>query len=167
MAKSPSPAKQEATCSTALPPSPIRVEVIGPFDEPYCLLYRYRAGGFFNIDYKRAADVTLSLLHDSDTTIYKMARGHVAVIRHQKLDNLKGTLEIFEGPKVDLRDSRPDDPDPIENPPPVTQTCLGPCPDYERPCLITEYPDCVGDRLECLDRVDKSPNKPSRKKKKI
>lgn len=145
------------------PPSPNKVEIIGPYEEAFCFLYRYSDGGFFNFDFKKASDITYSEWSNPDITIYKMARQHHAVIRHQKLDNLKGSLEIIEGPKIDLvatseaaLQAATNEPTQIPLPPPPVAICEGPCEPYELECPVGTNAACFNEQLVCLERA-KSP----------
>ncbi len=149
------------------PPSPNKVEIIGPYEEAYCFLYRYTDGGFFNFSFKKASNVTYSEWGDPDITIYKLARQHHAVIRHQKLDNKKGSLEIIEGPKIDVAEIAESaslnvagEPTPIPPPPPPLPRCEGPCEPYELACPVGTDAACVNVQgsptLVCLERFESS-----------
>ena len=159
MAKATTPKKEDQSecCAPggafAASPSPIKVQVIGPFREPYCFLYRASAGGYYNFGFKRHAEVTQQEWRDPDITIYKMARHHHAVIRHQKLDNKKGTLEIFEGPRIDV--SR-DGSQQSERTTVLKLTCEGDCPPYEVeecPMNSTAFCDPQTGELTCIERI--------------
>jgi hypothetical protein len=143
--------RKRTKLSVPLPPSPTKVEFIGPYDEAYCFLYRALGRGFFNYEFKPQTVVTEQEWNDPSITIYKMAALHHAVVRHQKLDHGKGSLEIFQAPYIAPVDGGVGGSigEPI-----ILRRCVGDCPEYEiDDCLLTEDPVCIEGELRCRAHV--------------
>lgn len=134
---------ESCDCSTTCSQLISRRYVLGPSDMNWFLVFESfpedpdpRKFAIRCLDLK---DVTISLLADRNSTIYKVPAGSTAIVRVEELATGGFLLEI-EHVLVSAAVGRPG---------PIGE-CTGSCPPYTRACTPPNTPVCVNGQLTCV-----------------
>lgn len=135
---------ESCDCTTNCSQLISRRYVLGPSDRNWFLVFESFPEDpdprKFAIRCLELSDVTISLLSDPNSTVYKVPAGSTAIVRVEELATGGFTLEIEHLP-ISPAGGRPVGP---------IGECIGSCPPYTRKCTPPNTPVCVNGQLTCV-----------------